>query len=431
MASAPEIALPTTLPMSGEVCAPDVVVIGDGLGGLVCAHQLLAAGLVPLVVPAPEPGREQLRAIRHRGVSIPVFPHVIEARDTATLALLHALGLGPGVRFADLRREERLAPQIRRHTRLRARLASLRLRGPRSGGGLIRLHERGALEWLRAGSRPEELEQILRPRVESWLGELDDAVPADRARWALRRAAEPGGFRAGHVRGGLPTLAAALRARIARRGGVFWDEPGLPPEIRLRSWGVEVRGRTRAAARAAISTLPEAELRVLLGQTRPGPRAHRRQSLTSVCVIARRGELAAEELRIVDPGARFFACFQADRLLPQSEIGDLRVFYLLRRVAPGLPREADEVVAKQALDALGGWAADFEPSDAVQSVVTTAFESEYVPRVGDPRGDFAPRMEQGPLFLSSCEQSYPRPPGLESRVLMSREAVSRVRRELG
>jgi len=404
--------------------AIDLAIIGDGLAGLACAHYALRAGRIPLVISAPEPGRERLSALNHHGVRIDAFHSPLHTSDTSLLGLLNDLGQSDRVHWRSLcSRRVDAAPPADRWLRLRARIAEAMVcKGHR------RRHTKSVLARLRRIAGHQAFEHGLRPRLEAVLGPIDSSAPAFAARAALDETREKTRERLGSVRGGWSHVAAVLRARIQRAGGVFWA-PVTLPRLRIERDGVELVGRRTLRVPVAISTIASSDLRCASGEALASSDSHR-QDVTSICMVGRGLKLGAYRSMGLDGTGRFYAFTQADALSSLSETRGASLIYTERRTAHGMLHEPADVVVKQALDALHSLVPGFDSARLENVWISTARGTERVPQRSDRPPAPIERPAAGPLFLAGAAGSGAPPFRLESSVAIARDAMQRALRAL-
>jgi len=422
--------------------SPDAIIIGDGITGLACAHYLLKAGRVPLILCAAEPGHERLRFFDFEGLRIDAFHLPIRPLDRALQGLLDDLELGHSIRWRDASHRTRTPGPASLVARARSYVGRRALRATELvERSLRRGSPRPSLAEILAG--PEAWHDLVLPGARAVLGEPDAHVGTDTLLNALRDCHPTRERRLGMLEEGWFECMLRLRRSIAERGGAFLT-PHTDTRLELSPDGIELTGAYACRAPVGVSTLPSEELGPLLGDTEsgrsaglartatPGSGTTNRQDVVSVCVVARAGDLGSYSCTLQDPNASFPLCVQADRLLPAHALRGLRVFYLTRRFPHGSLREPDEVLAKQAVESLRKAAPGFEPDDILRVYVSVASAAEYVAPVGAPRSEFTRCLAGATRFFeSSCVQQHPRPSGIETGVLMARDAASTLLRELG
>jgi len=414
-----------------ETASPDAIVIGDGIGGLACAHYLLKAGLVPLVVCIPEPGHEQLRFFEFDGLRIDAFHRPIRPSDSALRGLLSDLGYDHRVHWRNVRHRTHPDPAARWSLRARARLARALLRP--SGRAEVAFDRQQAHRTLPLLAGARAYHELLEPPLEALLGlGLDANIPAASLRWALAEAYPSGLNQRGHVRGGWFEYALELRRSIADRGGCFLT-PDSTTRLRLEKDGISLEGDHTFHAPLGLSCVPWMDLSALCQGVPIATEVPegRRLDVVSVCIIARPGENGAYSHTMQGASAAFPLYVQADRLLPERETAGRRLFYMTRRFATGSLRVPDEVLAKQAVESLCRAQPEFLTTEIEDVRVHMSVGAEYLPERESHAAQSTRRIScDVPLFESSCFQRHPRPPGFETAVLMARDAASVLRREL-
>jgi protoporphyrinogen oxidase len=417
-------------------------IVGGGIAGLACAHYLLKAGYVPVILEASPHLGGRGAPFGHDGTAIDRWPHSLLDTDTAFCGLMADLGALGQLTWKKTHRglvaNRRLYPwekasdllhfdAVRFDERVRSGLASLYLTRARRYG--LDLDEVPAWDWLQRLFGPRFFEQIWAPLLRAHFGEHAAKAPAY---WAWRMLNQHMRGRReirGYIRGGLSWVTEQLHASIEARGGevrLLSEVTGLIPEE--RGVGIEVDGNQRRFD-AVISTLPLAMLRKiargdLLQQiSAPTPDY---QGVRSTVVVLRSRLERFFTTTVVDDSLPFHSIVETTHVVPPSCTGGRHLVYLLNRSEAENPGIGDDVVRKEAIEGLRTIYPDFDPLDVEDVYVFRAPHAAPICTVGSMNATPPARIGPSRLYLCTSDQAYPRMPGWDTSIALSRETAAKI-----
>ena len=419
-----------------------IAVLGGGITGLACAHYLQKAGYQPIVLEATGRfgalGQRQL----HAGIEFDCFHTPLSQGDTALLGLMGDLGLHSRALWRPIEnavsKDGNTYPLSSARSLLRfealplgkrAHAAAVTLGAQRVHRYDLRLDREPACEWLVATYGEQTYESLWRPMLMAQFGADTPQIPAYLA-WRFINHFMSGQHAVrGYIDGGFQLLGHTLAQKIRAGGGeVRIDEPVLGIECEPHRVVLELGGRTETFD-AAISTLAPPELAKFAQGQILAELPYCEESylgLISVAVVG--GVPRQQHYRTI--------CLDETNTFPTvidtSHLDGERTFYLEQRCGSHTPayRLGDDVIEKQAIETLRRVSPSFDARTVEGIYISRAPNVEPIWSVGSLATKAPVRVGDLPVFFCNTAQAYPRAPGSDTSVMLAREAVACLRREL-
>ena len=432
-----------------ELSGKRVVVVGGGLAGLTAAYDLARRGAaVTLLERRPLLGG--LARAGEDGSGLELYYHFICGADTALVALIEELGLGPELQWTPARTAYHVSGRLYPFTTpldilrfpplsLRDRLRFGRFAAQcRSRKRWEELDEQAAETWLRQETGPRVYDVIWRPLLELKFGGFYPQVSAAwfwhrlwRASQSRSSLLQPEKF--GWLLGGTQSLLNALAARLREHGAeIRLGEAALRLVIR----GGRVLAVTTATeelpADAVIQAVPLPDAAALL----PPEASTWQQELLAVdflgvrCLRLRLDQSVSEAywVNVNNPQVAFNGFIEYSRLNPHVEPGGALI-YIPMYLAADDPRYhlSAEDLTQELLQGLSVIAPGFEASSLREAVLTT---DPYAQAVTPP--GFRHRIPglAGPVrgaYLLDSSQLYPSDRCLSGMVRLARRLVTELK----
>jgi len=429
-----------------------IAVIGGGLTGLTCAYYLVRRGFRPIVFESrPKLGP---RVSEEPGAwSLDPFPITLLRSDTAACGLISDLGLTAQLQWQSTpsgvftngathsltgwRDLLRFAP-LTWAQRLRAAgsaYASMRLRN--YARPLDAVHAR---EWFSRTQGSEMYRALWRPALAARFGsDCVDEMPAYVAWQFLREELLGVAQVSGLLRGGMATLYDALARAIQDGGGelhldtrvhsIQGDERRV--DVEMGHGHVEVDAAIASVKLPGLAEITRGELAACLA----GHSASPRMQVISALRVWLRGASPLQgyyRMLMFEPTTVFPVVLDASTWLSDVERGDRCLIYLLRTASassPELPRDR-EAERRCALDTLRCFDPAIEASQVEETRLAQWRSPEPVWPIDALRHPIPNRLAKSPLYVCTAAQAYPRGATPEAAVMVARDCVGRVVREL-
>jgi protoporphyrinogen oxidase len=424
-----------------------VAVLGGGITGLACAYYARRAGLAPTVFEATQGAGVLSQRFASGDGELDCFHSGLSRRDLALCGLLAELGLLPRMVWREVATAVYLGGAVRaiqstafpplgglsRRERLRTQLASRICRGWFHAEA--DLQRRSGREWLVRYYGARVYERAWLPLLRLRFGENAEEIPASVVWRLLRELFVEQRDVQGHLLGGYAALCEKLRQSLADGGHpVRTATPvrGIQPE------GAGVVVTTDAGIEpfaAAISTLAMPDLAkiapaaVLSHLPRP---ALEQRGVVSVVALLRRSPGLPYRVVDLEGELGFEQVIAADQLLPAASFGRLHPVYLVQHcsVDGERYRAGDGELASAGRAALARLCPQLGDADVESVRVFRAPHVDPVWRVGCAQRQMPLRVERSSLYLCSAAQAYPREAGSETSIVLARESVRRLLRDL-
>jgi protoporphyrinogen oxidase len=423
-------------------------IVGGGVAGLACAHYLLKSGHTPVVFEVSAELGGLGAQFAHNGIMMDRVPHYLMDTDSALCGLMADLGALGQLTWKETRRglvtDRRLYSwetaadllqfdAVRFDERIRAGLMNLYLTRARRYG--LNLDGVPAWDWLQRLFGPSFFERVWAPLLRAHFGDHTMQAPAYWAWKLLNRHMRGHREIRGYIRGGFSWLAEQLYASIEARGG----------EIRLcsrvtglhsgdRAASIEVDGADQefdgVISTLALPLLNEIAPRDLLRQI-PVP-APAYQGIRSAVVVLRSQLERFYTTNVLDDHLPFHTVVETTHVVPTSCTGGYHLVYLLNHSGTETEDDqvADDVVKKEAVEGLTALYPDFDPLDVEDVHVLRTPFAYPIWTVGSMNHTPPIRIGHSRVFLCTSAQAYPRVPGWDSSVALSRETTAKIIREL-
>jgi protoporphyrinogen oxidase len=421
-----------------------VAILGGGVAGLACAHYLAKGGHTPVVLEASAWLGQVGAPIEHEGLRIDRTSLAIRNGDTALCGLLGELGGLGRITW----RETRSAVAVGgTHHPVTAARDLLRLLGfdttdrLRAGLGLVyatqlkryalHLDSVPASEWLPKIFGPRVYEKWWRPLLENRFGDYVDEVPAY---WAWRQL---NGYQTGrrevfgYLRGGAAWLAERLRRSIESRGGsVRLHARVTALETAGTHASVDIDGREEHFD-DVISTLAPGDLAKLAGARLayglPNLDVPYQGRVTAL-LVSRRKLGDYYQTALVADDEVFQIVIEATKVVSTESLDGRHLIYVRGDCGPHTDtfKLPDDVVKKQALDALARWFPAFDRS-AIEAVhISRDSHAEPITLIGQLERRLPTRIPNTRVLLCTSAQAYPRRVGWDADVTLARETAAAV-----
>jgi protoporphyrinogen oxidase len=424
-----------------------VAVLGGGVTGLACAYYAQRAGLRPTILEATQGCGVLSQRFRVGDRELDCFHSPLSKHDLALRGLLAELGSLHRVVWREVETAVYRGGSVQlgepgdfpplsslpRWDRLRAALASRVCR--RWFQPEAELHQITGSEWLGRYYGTRIYERLWSPLLRARFGEDAEEISALAVSRFLRGLLGEEGDLRGYLLGGYAALCARLREAL-REGGSVLRLATPVRGVRLDGQGVVVTtDGGEEAFDAAISTLAMPDLAKiaaaqLLSQL-PAPDLEQRGML-SVVALLRRPLALPYRVVDLDGSLGFEQVIAAGQLLPAAALGACAPVYLLRHCAVhGEEYRAGEVqLAEQARSALQRLHPGLAERDieAIQVFRAPHVDPAWRVSLADRRPPI--RVDRSRLYVCTAAQAHPRQAGSETSVVVAREAVRRVARDL-
>jgi protoporphyrinogen oxidase len=434
----------STRPEATAVDPRRVAVVGGGIAGLTCAHLLLKAGLVPVLIESTSQLGGLATFFEHDGFYLERFYHIVVDSDSHLIDLLVDLKLDTQVVWRESRlaflADGKLYPFNTAADLLRFRPLPLQDRlGAGRGGLRVRmmkgdqtpLDAEPAGHWLRRIFGVRVTAAIWEPLLRAKFGEAWPEVPAYYVWSRVHR--EKGGKKEvkGYVQGGYRGIAEALRNRILEQGGeIRLNSPVDSIEQIGADMRIRVRGETESY-RCVVSTLPLPLLSRAVSGTLTGsvPLPDLKyQGVVNVVVVSRRALQPFYWVASIEPSFPFQGLVETTNVIPNEWVGGRHLIYLLSYGRPGSEdySRSDPTLRQQALAALARHFPGFSHDHIEAVYVFRAPFVEPVWTVGYLQRKPAVRIGGSGLFLCTTAQAYPSPTSWNTSVALARNTVQAV-----
>lgn len=408
--------------------APNIAVIGGGIGGLVSAYWLAKAGAHVTVYEASDQLGGLGTFFKYRDISLERFYHCMLPSDRHLLGVLHELRLDDQIywketSFGFMRGEQlyglntplellRFSP-LSLVDRIRVGLTGLwgKICSPNG------LDDMTCVEWLSRISGQRAFEIFWKPMLQAKFGDRYHEVPA---LWFWTRFnREKGGKREckGYIHGGYRRIIDTLAESIEASGGTIKLQASVE-KMNITDEGVLSVSAANESPRQfdrIVVTAPISFLHKAMADSRLADMAVKvdskidMQGVVNAVLMLRRGFTKHYWVATIDEDIPFQGIVESTTLLEKTDTAGVHLFYLMNYVhrTEALFHQSDDEILTAYIAGLKRLFPDFQETDVIDCFVFRAPFVEPLYTTGYQQRKPPSVLLPGKLYLATTAQVYP------------------------